>query len=112
MDFANVPCAYDQAAAVRIRFDLRNDVVDLVDRLAVRGSPVAPLCTVDATQIAVFVGPLVPNGNTIIVQEFDIGVAAQEPKQFVYDGFEVQLLVVRTGNPSCRGNRAWAPNTE
>jgi len=47
---------------------------------------------IDAAEIAVFVGPLVPDTHTVLVQIFDVRVAAQEPEQFVDDRFEVEFF--------------------
>src|SRR6185437_5424803 len=54
--------------------------------------PRAPLAPVDRAEIAVGVGPFVPDRNAVIVEIFDVGVAAQEPQQLVDDRLEVQLL--------------------
>jgi hypothetical protein len=40
----------------------------------------------------VFIGPFVPNGDTVIIQKANVGLAAQKPKQFVDDRFEMELL--------------------
>ena len=50
------------------------------------------MLAVDRAEIAVLVGPFVPDGDTVLVEIFDVGVAAQEPEQFVDDRFQVQLL--------------------
>ena len=84
-DFPDVPCADDQAAAVGIIFDLLDDLNDLMDGPSVRGSPVAPLRAIDAAEVPLFVRPFVPDGHTVFVQPLDVGVAAQEPEQFVDD---------------------------
>src|SRR5688572_1431486 len=38
------------------------------------------------------IGPLVPNADAVIVEIFDVGVAGEEPQQFVHDRLEMQLL--------------------
>ena len=50
------------------------------------------MLAVDRTEIAVGIGPFVPDGDAVLVEIFDVGVAAQEPEQLVDDGFDVQLL--------------------
>lgn len=92
VDFGRIPCAHDQTTALRIRFDLRDNLVDLIDAHAIGASPISPLCAVYPPQISFFVGPLVPNRDTVIVQVFDVGFAPQKPKQLVNDGFEMQLF--------------------
>src|SRR5437773_10165625 len=68
VDFRRIPRAYYQAPALRICFDLRDQIIDLVHSRAVRAAPVAPLRTIDGTAIARFVSPLVPAGYTIFLQ--------------------------------------------
>ena len=38
------------------------------------------------------VRPLVPDADAVIVEIFDVGVAGEEPEQFVDDRLEMQLL--------------------
>ena len=45
----------------RIVFDLFDDLLDLIDTAAFGCLPIGPLGTVDAPEVAVFVGPLVPH---------------------------------------------------
>src|SRR6266702_1910855 len=41
--FANVPGAHDEAPAIGFVFDIRNDLINLVDRAAIGSSPIRPL---------------------------------------------------------------------
>src|SRR4051812_20925889 len=92
LHFAGVPGRNDMAAAFGVPFDLRNPLIDLVDRSSIRCAPIAPLRAVNAAQIAVRIGPLIPNRDTMILQIFDVRLAAQEPEQFVNDRFQMKLL--------------------
>ena len=92
VQFAGIPGGDDVPPAVGILLDLLDDVVDLVEGATVGRAPVAPLRAVDAAEAAVRVRPLVPDRHAMFVEIFDVRVAAQEPEQFVNDGFEVQLL--------------------
>src|SRR5690606_26943733 len=47
---------------------------------------------VDRAQLAVLVGPLVPDADLVLLQVGDVGLALQEPQQFVDDRAQVQLL--------------------
>ena len=38
------------------------------------------------------IGPLIPNADTVVLQILHIGVALQEPQQFVNDGFQMHFL--------------------
>src|SRR5882672_10326149 len=52
----------------------------------------APLVAVYRAELAVLVGPLVPDRHAALLQPAHVGVAAQEPEQLVEDRLEVQLL--------------------
>src|ERR1700730_2100890 len=91
-DLGGIPGAHDQAPALRIFSELREDVVDLVDVRTVRALPIAPLRAVDATKIAFSVGPLIPYRDAVFVEVAHIGVAAQKPEQLVDDRFQMELL--------------------
>ena len=54
--------------------------------------PIAPLRAVDAAEIAVLVGPLIPDRDAVLVQVAHVGFAAEKPEQLVDDRFEMQLL--------------------
>ena len=54
---------------------------DLVDVLAGRSGPRAPLVAVDRSEVAVGVGPLVPDRDPPVLQPLHVGVTAQEPQQ-------------------------------
>src|SRR6185503_1352023 len=47
---------------------------------------------VHRAEVAVLVGPLVPDRHAALLQPLHVGVAAQEPEQLVDDRLEVQLL--------------------
>ncbi len=92
MQFAGVPGADEMPPAIRVFSNGTNDFVDLIDRAAVRFSPVGPLSSVNAAEVAVFIGPLVPNGHLVFVEVLDVGIALQEPEQLVNDGTQVKFL--------------------
>ena len=48
--------------------------------------------SVDRTEIAVLISPLVPDGHVVVVQVADIGIALQKPQQLVNDGAQMQFL--------------------
>ena len=78
--------------AVGILFDLRDDLVNLVDAAAVGGAPVRPLRAIDAAEAAVPVRPFVPDRHAMLVEPFHVRVASQKPEQLVDDGLGVDLL--------------------
>ena len=92
VDEGGVPGGYDEAAAVGITFDLLDNVGDLVDMPAVGGGPGAPLVAVYGAEVAVFVGPFVPDGDVVFFQVADVGVAFEKPKELVDDGTQVELF--------------------
>src|SRR5437764_10031800 len=92
VDFYRIPRGHYQAAALRICFDLRDPVIDLVHPYSVRATPVAPLRSIDDTEVAGFISPLVPDPHTMLVEITNIRVAAQKPKQFINDRLGMQLF--------------------
>ena len=91
-DVGHVPRAYEQAARVGVALYLVYQLCYLVDAVAVGAGPRAPLLAVHGSEVAVAVGPFVPDGNTVVVQILYVGVAFQEPQQLVYNGAQVQFL--------------------
>src|SRR5579859_2559859 len=59
---------------------------------AIRRRPRAPLVAIDRTELAVFVGPLVPDTYAVFLEITGIGLALQEPQQFMDDRLQVNLL--------------------
>ena len=88
----HVPGRHDHAARVRIVPDLVHDLRDLVDVLAGRRRPAAPLVAVDGAEVAVRVRPLVPDRDAVFLQVRDIRGAGEEPDQFMDDRPQVQLF--------------------
>jgi len=87
-----VPGRNNQAPGIRVGADFIQNPLDLVDHAAIGGGPAAPLFTIDGSEVAILVGPVVPDGNAIVLEIADIGVALQEPEQFDNDRTQVQLL--------------------
>ena len=105
VNFSRVPSRNDQTAAVWCFTDGIDQPNNLVDAAAmVKCAPIrfgtglkncgeiAPLPTVNRAKIAVFIGPFIPNGNTVFFQLADIGVTGKEPEQFVDNGFQMKFL--------------------
>src|SRR6266576_3452015 len=51
-----------------------------------------PLLAVNRPQVAVLVGPFVPDGHLIFLQVTNVSLTAKEPQQFVDDRAQMQLL--------------------
>ena len=93
VQIGHIPGADDDAAAVRVGLELLDHFGDLVNVCAIGLGPAAPLHAVHGAQVAGFlVGPFVPDGAAALLQPFDVAVSAQEPQQFIDDGFEVHLF--------------------
>ncbi|MDT4866549.1 hypothetical protein FQZ97_1014070 [compost metagenome] len=50
------------------------------------------MLAIDGAEVAVSVGPLVPDADAVVLQPGDVGLAAQEPQQFDEDRPRVQFL--------------------
>jgi hypothetical protein len=68
LDFADVPCADDEAAAIGVFADLGDYLVDLVDGTAIGGVPSAPLGAVYGAEVALGVRPFVPDGDSVLLK--------------------------------------------
>src|SRR5205807_3473048 len=93
---------HDVAARIRPRPDRIDDLRDLVDRAAFRRGPAAPLRAVHRPEIAVRVGPLVPDGDAALLQPADVGLASQEPEQLVDDRLEMDFLGGQQREAGCQ----------
>ena len=76
LDVGHVPGRDDQAARIGIAADLLENPVDLVVNAPVRPLPGAPLLAVDRAEIAVGVGPFVPDRHAMRLEIGDVGLAA------------------------------------
>ena len=88
----DVPRADDVPARIGIVADAGDHGLELVDRPSVRRGPRAPLDTVDRAEIAVRVGPLVPDRDPVLLQPADVRVAADEPQELADHRPHVHLL--------------------
>ena len=87
LNVGHVPSVDDDAAAVGVVFYGLDDLAYLVDVSALVVGPRAPLIAVYVSEVAIFVGPLVPYSDTIFLQVFYVGVAVEEPQKLVDYGF-------------------------
>ncbi len=88
----HVPGRHQQPARVRVAPDLLDHPLDLVDLDPVGTGPAAPLLAIHRAQLAIGIGPLVPDADLVRLEVGDVGVALQEPQQLVHDRAQVQLL--------------------
>ena len=87
-----IPRGNDVASGIRVGLDLLHQLGNLVGVGAVGVGPAAPLVAVHRSEVAVFVGPLVPNADAVVLEVLDVGVALQKPQQLVDDRTQVQLF--------------------
>ena len=90
--FARIPSSDDVAAAVGLFLDLVDDLLDLVDTSAISCPPLAPLCTIDGTQLPFLVCPLIPYTDCVFLEVADVGITPQKPEQLVNEGFKVDAF--------------------
>jgi len=83
--FGRVPGGDNMTSGVWLRFYLVQDLRDLVDVASIGCGPTAPLASIHWPEISVGIGPLIPDGYTVVLQVFDIRVAFEEPKELVND---------------------------
>ena len=115
LDFRHVPGGDDEPSRIRIAPDFLQHPADLVVGAALRTFPGAPLLAVDRAEVAVLVGPFVPDRDAMRLQIGDIGVAPKEPDQFPDDRFEMEFLrrdegeTLRSNRTAAAGRRATGP---
>src|SRR3546814_3192329 len=80
--FGYVPGRYDQSARIGVFAYLIEHLRYLVDVLAVGCGPGAPLHAIDRAQVALVIGPFVPDGNALLLKPAHIRIATQKPQQF------------------------------
>lgn len=92
IELGGVPSGDDDAAARRVGAEEVDGLGDLVYGCAGGVGPATPLGAVDGAEVAVGVSPLVPDGDAILVEVADVGIAAKEPKELVDDGAPMELF--------------------
>ncbi len=92
VQLSDVPCGNKMAAALGVLPDGAYDLVDLVDAGSVSLPPLGPLGTVNAAEIAGCIRPLIPDRDPVVVQVANIGVAFEEPEEFVDNGLGVNFF--------------------
>ena len=87
-----IPGRDDVPPRVRIALERVQHLRELVDGMSVRSRPGTPLMAVDRTEVPVLVGPFVPDGYLVVVQVLDVGIALDEPQQFIDNRTQMQFL--------------------
>ncbi len=88
LQIGHIPRVYDMPSGIRIASKIVNDPLDLVEGRSVSTAPVDPLFSIDGAQIAVFVGPGIPDVTAIIVQLIDVRITAEKPQHFASQTLE------------------------
>lgn len=92
IDFSYVPSRDEMATGGGFVFEVINEAGDLVDGVARTGGPGAPLLAINGAEVAVFIGPFIPDANLVLLEVGDVGFAFQEPEEFVNDRPEVKFF--------------------
>ena len=92
VEFGHVPRAHNDAAAIGVALECVDDLLNLIDMAAIGLRPAAPLHTVDRTEVSIFAGPFVPNGDVTFFEPIVVARACEEPKQFLNDGAQMNLF--------------------
>ena len=82
-DIGRIPGRQHQPARFRRGADHRYQISKLVNLGAIRCLPSPPLLAIDRTQITIRIRPVIPDRHTVFLQIADIGVAFDEPQQFM-----------------------------
>ena len=79
-------------AGVRVVLDAVDDLADLVDMGAVRCFPFPPLFSVDGSQFPIFIRPLIPDPDPVLLEVLDVRCSTQEPEHLNNKPLEEYLL--------------------
>src|SRR5215207_10417663 len=92
LDIGRVPGRHNEPAGIRIAPQGRDDQGELIDRRAVGRGPGSPLRSIDRTQIAIGIGPFIPDADAMFLKKGGVGIAADEPQKLIDDGTDVEAL--------------------
>ena len=97
VELADIPGVDDNPARAGVVFYEVDGVLDLVDGAAVGCLPRAPLLAVDRPEVAVFVGPFVPDRDVLLLQIGDISIALEKPQELADYRAQVKVFGGQTG---------------
>ena len=92
VDFGHIPGANQVTARIGVILEAIHQILDLVDMSTIGSRPAAPLMTINWPQVAIFVGPFVPDGHLVVVQILDIRITLEEPQKFMDNRAKMKLL--------------------
>jgi hypothetical protein len=112
LDVARVPGGDDVAARVRVVLQAVDQLRDLVDQAAVGRFPASATACRRPGRGRRSRRPTRPRCARRFLQVLDVGIALEEPQQFVDDRFQVQLLGGQQREAVARSKRICQPKTE
>ena len=79
IEFPHIPRRDDDPSTVGVGFDGLNGLSNLINDSAILGFPTTPLLAIDRSQVSVFIGPLVPNADTVFLKVLDVRITFEKP---------------------------------
>jgi len=67
INIGGIECDDQKSSRVRVGFNLPDDVADLINGAAVSCFPGSPLFSINGAQITLFISPLVPDADLIVL---------------------------------------------
>jgi hypothetical protein len=92
IDLGHIPGGDEVASGSGVVPEAVDEVGDLINGGAIGFGPGPPLLSVDWPEIAIFVGPFVPDGDFVFLEIGNVGVAFEEPKELVDDRAQVKFF--------------------
>src|ERR1700730_12576350 len=92
LQLANIPGAHHDPARIGIAPQLLDRMRDLIDGVAIRSQPRAPLLAVHGSELTLLVRPFVPDGDAVLAQPRDIRISPEKPQQLVDYRTQMNLL--------------------
>ena len=91
-EISHIPCIHDQPAAVRVLFDLVNQVTDLVNYLTIFPFPATPLFSINGAKLTFLISPFIPDADIMFAEVGYIGFSFEKPEQFIDNTFQVNFF--------------------
>ena len=92
-----VPSGHQHSPGVRIPLNCVDDHRQLVDSPSIRSRPGTPLMPVNRAQVAVLIGPFVPNGDAMVLEILHVRISGDKPQELVDDRLQVHFFCRKEG---------------
>ena len=97
IDLGGVPGGHQHPSGVRIPLNCVDDHRKLVDGPSIRSRPGTPLMPINRAQVAVLIGPFIPDGDTVVLEILHVRISGDEPQELIDDRLQMYLFCRKEG---------------